>query len=372
MSSSLWKPAVVGLAMAASSVLAGDLPLPRIDFPGDSPVALLGSDYSGSNETARGSAMVMDLRAALTLRNISGSRIRGITLLVEAPGVTPGGKASVTLPSLSVAPGDSFPVRLDLRLLRPAQALGTAAVSIKLDGILFDDLRFFGPDRLNSRRALTAYELEARRDRRYYQGLLEGGVEKLRQGVLAALSRGVSQQGVEAQLIHAGPATNLPPGRELAFQFVDVTGAPVQPQEGFATVAGNEARAPRLEIRNRSNRTIRWVELGWILRDRQGRETPAGTIPAEVFLAPGEQRDILKDVTLRFPSRPGAPVDIAGLTGYVSSVEYADGAMWVPPRSVLTDPRLSRAMAPSPEEQRLLEIYRRKGMAALVAELRRP
>jgi hypothetical protein len=35
----------------------------------------------------------------------------------------------------------------------------------------------------------------------------------------------------------------------------------------------------------------------------------------------------------------------------------------------LSEPGLSRVVAPSVEEQRLTEIYRRKGLAALVAEL---
>ncbi len=365
--------AAMALAAALSTApRAADLPLASIDFPKDSPVALLSADYTGSNQTARGGAMVLDLRAALTLRNISPARIRGITLLVEARAVTPGGKASVTLPSLSVGPGESFPVRLDLRLLRPVQALGSGGVTVHLDGILFDDLTFFGPDRLNSRRALLVYEMEARRDRRYYQSLLEAGVERLRQGVLASLARGPSQQGMEAQVVHTGRATNVVPGRELAFNFVPLPGSPVEPEEGVAIVAGGEARTPRLEVRNRSARTVRWVELGWIVRDRQGRETPAGTIPADVFLAPGEQRDILKDVTLRFPSRPGSPADIAGLTAYVTSVEFADGNLWVPTRADLSDPRLSRVLAPSPEEQRLLEIYLKHGLAALAGELRHP
>src|SRR6202140_3054609 len=96
--------------------------LPKIDLPKDSPVAVISSDYGDSSETARGGAMLLDLHAALTLRNSTQRRIRGITLLVTAQEVTPGGKGSVTVTSLDVGPGDSFPVRVDLRLLRPLQA----------------------------------------------------------------------------------------------------------------------------------------------------------------------------------------------------------------------------------------------------------
>ena len=91
----------------ASSLNAGVLP--KIDLPKDSPVAVLAADYKDSNETARGGAMLLDLHAALSLRNSSQRRIRGITLLVTAQDVTPGGKGSVTVTSLDVGPDETFP-----------------------------------------------------------------------------------------------------------------------------------------------------------------------------------------------------------------------------------------------------------------------
>src|SRR5579871_3111401 len=81
--------------------------LPKIDLPKDSPVAVLSSDYGDSNETARGGALVVDLHAALSFRNSTSRRIRGITLVVTAQEVTPGGKGSVTIPNLDVGPNES-------------------------------------------------------------------------------------------------------------------------------------------------------------------------------------------------------------------------------------------------------------------------
>ena len=104
--------------------------LPRIDFPSDSPVVLLSADYGESNEMPRGSAMLLDVHAALSLRNTSQRKIRGITLLVTAQAVTPGGKGSVTITSLDVGPQETFPVRIDLRLLRPLQASSGVPVQI--------------------------------------------------------------------------------------------------------------------------------------------------------------------------------------------------------------------------------------------------
>lgn len=359
--------------LALPTLAFAALPLPTIELPKDGPVALLSSDYTGSNETARGGAMVLDLHAALTLKNIGAQRIRGITLLVQAQEITPGGKASVTIPSLSVNSGESFPVRLDLRLLRPVQAAGSGAVEVRLDGVLFDDLSFYGPDRLNSRRSMLVYEMEARRDRRYFKNLLDQGQDKLQQAVLASLSRQVPGMAanLDVQMVRNGRATAIDTGRTIEFAFVDFPESPVQPRAGAAIVSGNEARAQSLEVRNRSDRTVRSIEMGWILRDGKGQEFPAGSMPSDVFLPPGDRRDILKDATLRFPNHRGTPLSIAGMTGYVSSVEFADGKVWVPSRAALSDPRLERNLVPSPEEQRLIQIYRRKGLAGLTEELKK-
>ncbi len=79
------------------------------------------SDDSGGDSTqrARGGAFFVDVHAALSLRNSSQRRIRAITLSVVSQEVTPGGKGSVSVPSLDVAPGETFPLGVDLRLLRP-------------------------------------------------------------------------------------------------------------------------------------------------------------------------------------------------------------------------------------------------------------
>ena len=56
------------------------------------------------------------------------------------------------------------------------------------------------------------------------------------------------------------------------------------------------------------------------------------------------------------------------MTAYVSQVEFADGS-WVPSRKDLDSSPLLRITAPSPEEERLADIYAKKGLAALITEL---
>jgi hypothetical protein len=360
---------ILGLILVSSAAFAGVLP--KIDLPKDSPVAVIASDYGESNETARGGAMLLDLHAALTLRNSSQRRIRGITLVVTAQEVTPGGKGSWTLTSLDIGPFETFPVHIDLRLLRPLQASPSGApVQIGLDGVLFDDLSFYGADKLGSRRTLTLNEFEARRDRKYFKSLVaEGGPERLRREILESMDHSVDRPDLDVQMVRGGRATNFEPEKQVQFAFLRLPDSPVDPMGGMARIAGNEARAPRLEVMNRSDRPIRYLEIGWILEDHGGHQFLAGSVPAELNLAPGQKSQILENATLKFPTRGGAPLAIEAMTGFVSSVEFADGSLWIPSRADLGTPQLQRVMAPSGEEQRLIQIYRKKGLQGLIAEL---
>ena len=344
----------------------------KIDLPKDSPVSVITSDYGDSSETARGGAMLLDLHAALTLRNSTQRRIRGITMLVMAQEVTPGGKGSVTVTSLDVGPNETFPVRIDLRLLRPLQSTGGATVQIGLDGVLFDDLSFYGPDKLSSKRSLTLCEWEARRDRRYFKALLaEGGGDRLQREILGIQAHQADRRSLDVQMVRGGRATNFDAEKQVQFAFLRLPDSPIEPMDGMARIAGNEARAPRLEVKNTSDRPIRYLEIGWILHDRGGREFLAGSVPAALNLSPGQKSQVLENTTLKFPQRGGQPLSIQGMTGFVSSVEFADGSMWIPSRADLGIPQLQRVMAPSDEEQRLVQIYSKKGLKGLIAELNR-
>jgi hypothetical protein len=59
------------------------------------------------------------------------------------------------------------------------------------------------------------------------------------------------------------------------------------------------------------------------------------------------------------------------MTGFISSVEFTDGSFWIPSRPELDDPILRRVVAPSPEEQRLVQIYRKRGLNAVIEELKK-
>ena len=365
--------------LGAAALSAQEAPLPsgsvNINLPKDSPVALLAMQSDQSRTTMRGAAMVLDLHMSLSLRNSGPNRIHGVTLRVVSQEVTMGGKGSVTIPSLNIAPGDAFPVRIDMQLVRPTQVAGGPLVQIDLDGVLFDNLGFYGPDRLNSRRYLTACELEAQRDRDHFKRVLaQSGKEGLRRAMIDSLALQAESQPMTVRVRRGSAVTAAAitgNARMAQFAFVKIPGSPVEPVQGSAVISGNEAHAPTVEVRNAASRPVKYVEVGWVVRDQAGREYLAGSLPStNLNLPAGNTTRLSQDSTLNF-TIGGQPVNIREMTGFVTQVEFADGKVWVPARQSLDDPLLRKVMGPSAEEQRLSELYRRKGIDALVEELKK-
>jgi hypothetical protein len=270
------------------------------------------------------------------------------------------------VPTLDAGPGETFSVHIGTRLVRPLTA-GNPVVEVTLDGVLFDDLSFYGPDVLHSQRTMIRWELEAQRDRKYFKTLLAtSGAEGLRKEMLSSLARqgDSSQRGV--QMVR-GRATNLDTERESQFAFLDIPESPVEASGGVARIGASLAGAPRFEVRNRSNRSVRHLEVAWIVKDQQGREFLAASMPADMALVPNQTGQVAQDAALRFDR----PISIDSMSGFVSSVEFADGSQWIPSRGALDQARLRQLINPSPEEQRLSQIYTRKGIQALIEELKK-
>jgi len=372
--------AVFGM-VSAVPLLAQDMPLPggSVNFtvPKDSPVALIGIQYGESRATARGAALVLDLHVSAMLRNVSPNRIHGIALRVVSQEVTLGGKASVSMPSLNIGPGETFPVRIDRQLIRPTQVAGGPLVEVNLDGVLFADFSFYGPDRMNSRRSMTAWEKEAQRDREHFKRVLaQSGRDGLKREMLSSMARQAATPQLEVRLQRAPAVTSAAVAngeRPEKFAFLQFPDSPVQPMEGWAMISGNEARAPRVQVRNRSDKAVKYVELGWLVKDQGGTEYMAASLPAaapDLFLPAGKTAQVVQDTALRF-ARGGKPMNVQSMTGFVSQVEFADGTMWVPSRQNLETGDLQKTLPPSVEEQRLTELYRHKGVDALIEELKK-
>jgi hypothetical protein len=351
------------LAVASALSLRAQTLNHKIDFPKDSPVGLLSADFGNSNATARG-ANVIEVNAALSLRNSGQKRIRSMTLMVSAPDAA--GRGSVSVPTLDAGPGETFSIHIGTRLVRPLAA-GNPVVEVTLDGVLFDDLSFYGPDMLHSQRTMTMWELEAQRDRKYFKSLLEtAGGEGLRKEMLASLARQGDRSQPGVQMVRSR-ATNIDAEPEAQFAFLEIPESPVTASGGRARIGASLAGAPRFEVKNRSNRAVQHLEVGWIVKDQQGREFLAASMPADMKLAPNQSGQVAQDAALRFDR----PVGIQSMSGFVSSVEFADGSQWIPSRGALDQLRLRQVIAPSPEEQRLSQIYNKKGLQALIEELKK-
>ena len=365
------------LASAAKSVFAQDAGRwIDVEFPHDSPVLPVSVNLGPSTARVKGVSMALDLHAALLLRNIGNKVISGLTLRVEAEDLTPSGKGSVTVPSLDIQPGDVFPVRLEMELLRPFNAAKAdrAIVQVSLDCALFKDLSSYGPDIVRSRRALVVYELEARRDRRYLAALLQTGqVAQLREELNFGLEDLHPQQLGFELLQNARAATSRE--KPVSVGAVSFKSSPVQSMGGAASVFGNEVRAPQIEVKNTSQRNVRSIEMGWIVRDERGRDFVAGSMPSALELGPVQMGKMTESGTLRFSHSTGQPMVIGALLAFVSDVEFSDGKLWIPTRldidEATSDPVLRRALATSPEQQRLSDLYRRKGISGLSEELKK-
>ena len=378
--------AVLAGFLGAASLLAQDGPLPpasvRIDFPTDSPVAMMKYDTGTSRTSSRGAALVLDLNLSLTLRNITNNRIHGVTLRVVSQEVAMGGVGSVFQPALNVGPGEVFPVRIATKLMRPMQLSGGPLLQVTLDGVLFDDLSFYGQDKLHSRRIMTATEMEAQRDRTALKRTLaQGGTEGLRTAILKVVDRRNGLPDVQGRIVRGRALTNIGVAaitpekeRQEKFAFLQFPDGPVQLLRGSAMIAGSAARTPSIDVANLTDKPVKYVELGWVLTDASGRSYMAGALPSsapEFSLNARGTGKVSTENTLEF-STAGKPMSIRSVTGFVNQVEFADGKVWVPTRQDMdSNPLLLQVMEPSVEEERLANLYITKGLPALLEELKK-
>ncbi|MBI1358625.1 MAG: hypothetical protein GC160_30190 [Acidobacteria bacterium] len=340
-------------------------------------VELAGRDFSRTQINVRGAVAVVELRCRLTLVNRSDRVLRSVTLAIQsAPGL-PGGKATVMAPSLAVAKDEEFAVDVNLRLVRPLPAPGAPLAEMTVDGVLYADLSFRGPDASAARRRMTLFELEARRDRQRLAAVLaEQGGEALRKEALAALDRQASQPALEARLA-GGDGRAISPAVESSLRPVELASlevdeTPLELLEGAARVAGARAMSPTLEVRNVSGKAIRDFEVGWVVNDRAGRRYAAGAIPSTGGpLQAGDRGRVDSQRLFEFRTAAAEPFEIGGMSGYVRRVEFVDGSFWIPSRKALDAAALLDVEPPSSEEARLATIYRRQGLQGLINELGR-
>jgi len=175
------------LIRLASAGTRGERISPVIELPAGAPVALVSAQWNESRVCARGSARFFELRGLLVLQNSGPGYIRGISMAVVAGEHALGGKGLVRSPVLNIPNGVTFPIAIALVLSRPVEE-DDEAVKVRLDGVLFDDLRFYGPNASMSRQWLITRELNAYPERQRLKGVLQhSGARALQSEILALL-----------------------------------------------------------------------------------------------------------------------------------------------------------------------------------------
>jgi hypothetical protein len=212
--------------------------------------------------------------------------------------------------------------------------------------------------------------VEARRDRQYLRQILSrSGEDALRRAMGEILARESARPRLDVRLARSTLA--LANANRVETAFLAQPEIPVEGTKSVAVSAGNQLLILELGFQNRDRREVRSVELGLIVRDTEGREFSAGALPANLEMKPHGAGTIQPTVNITLSRPQGVPLRIESVTSFVQQVEFANGEVWVPSSAFHNEARLSRLIPGSLEEQRLSEIYRRRGMAALVEELNR-
>ena len=374
----LWRLCIAAMAVLAlyGPLVAAD-PEVAVEIPASVPLEVVASNFEESDFEPRGGALVIELAGSVRFRHTGPNAVRALTLAVDAGRGGLGGRAAVARPSLNARNGDEFDIRINLRLVRPLPVSGGPAVRIATDAVLFDTLAAAGPNRLNAIDKMKTRELEARRDREFFRSRwMAGGREALATAMQASLRRQAARPRLGIRLAGDGPATaeRRSSPREIRLALTQDELAPLAFERGTALVTGVVSDSPRILVRNRTDRTIRRFDIGWLVRDSEGTLYSVGSVPAEgdLRLDAGERAEI--GAVGRFEIRPVAVEGqrrIERMGVYLRSAQMDDGSVWIPSREALEASRLLDAVPVSAEELRLTQLYRERGPAAVVEELRR-
>ncbi len=348
-----------------------------VAVPAEVPLAIVSTDFKDSEIRPRGGTLVIGLDGEVRLRNTGAGRIRGITVAVSAAESALGGRAVFAASSLNVPPSKTFPLNLNMRLLRPLPSPAGAVVRATVDGVLYDNLVFTGPNRLDSKRKMTVRELEARRDREHFRTIFESeGRDGIVQAMQSSLRRQAERPTLSARLAGRSGAAIAAAGKphKLELAMVGSAGAPLLLDRGSALVTGAYSEAPAFRLINRADRPLRSFELGWVIQDAGGTRYSAGSVPMDaaqsiaagvVFSSSAKQQFAFRS------ARHGPGPTIEGMSVYVRHAQFSDGRIWIPSRSDLEAASLLDVVPVSAEEQRLTGLYRERGPDAVTEELRK-
>jgi hypothetical protein len=339
----------------------------QVEFGNNSPILMQSLQFEPSGNTP-GMSAEMKLRAFLALRNVGPKTIAGLTLRLDIDDLAPAA-ASIEMPALDARSGDAFRAPVNIDGARSFTRPSNSGLRISLDSVLFEDLSSYGPDTLHSLQALLRYEAENRRERQYLSSLLRAGqLADLREELNFGLPD--TPQGLGVAI---SPAETT--SRKIELASLSFPDAPVQVLAAYAELNGSEIAGPQLSIRNASKKAVIGVTVSLLARDEHGSDFVAGTLPERTGMVPGQDGSLYIPATLRLSRPKGTPPIVRSVSPIVTAVEFADGSLWIPQRAEIqratADPVVRRLLAESPEQQRLASLFRREGVSAVAAELRR-
>ncbi len=348
-----------------------------LEVPDGVPLEIVTRDFGESEFEPRGGALIIELAGSIRFRHQGPNAVRAVTLEVDAHREIVGGRAVVTVPSLSARTGEEFDVPINLRLLRPLPLPTGPVVRIAADAVLFDTFDWAGPDRLDTVRKMKTLELEARRDRAFFLSRWKsGGRDALAASMQASLRRQAARPRLDIRLSGVGPATagRDERTREIQLAFVQDDGAPLVFESGSALVTGFISEAPRIRVRNRTEGSIRQFDIGWLARDGTGTVYSVGSAPVDDELSLEAEEAMEIHASGRFVLRP--PGDrgqstIEWMGAYLRSAQMDDGSVWIPSRQAMEESLVLQTLPVSAEERRLAQLYRDRGPSAVAQELRR-
>src|ERR1700730_3110528 len=125
------------------------------------------------------------------------------------------------------------------------------------------------------RRTMTAWEMEAQRDREHFKRVLaQLGQPGLQQAMRDSLTRQAERPQLDVRVVRRRAVSGVAVSAEhtAQFAFLKFPDAPVEPLDGWAELSGNEAHSPRIQVHNLSNKSVKYVELAWLVSGQKGHQ----------------------------------------------------------------------------------------------------
>ena len=222
---------------------------------------------------------------------------------------------------------------------------------------------------------MTAWEMEAQRDREYFKRVLaQNGRRRCAQSharirrarITAAPVAGATRRPVSSDRARR-------PEHQAQFAFLQFPDSPVSRWRAGRRWPATKCAPPNRGQKAGQAHQVRGIGLAGDATKRPAVPGGLGALRRRTLSLPARgatARACCRIPPCDFPA-DGQPVNIQKMTGFVSQVEFADGKVWVPTRQNLENRAWPKCWRPRPKKQRPAVLYLRKGIDALIEELKK-